>query len=219
MAVAAVVFDVNKCDHKKNIEFYCACFGILAFRFQSHLRTQSDIPNTIPYAITHTLLHSHSHECSTLCSMYGNNAWHHTIRIMCVCERVRVECEFGIIFIIVWARTSLHRVLIRAHAAYTSRRRTQKKWKSYTSLWLLSFPHFYRWRHSVLWVWSLWVCARRLCVCLRVATDFWLSFRFQCIYGSMYAGGSIETEFTINNGYCAHFILSYCACVFWPLNA
>lgn len=28
------------------IEFYCAHFVILAFRFQSHLRTQSDIPNT-----------------------------------------------------------------------------------------------------------------------------------------------------------------------------
>lgn len=51
----AVVLDVNKCDHKNNIEFYYAHFVILAFRFQSHLRTQSDIPK-IPNIRFHTPL-------------------------------------------------------------------------------------------------------------------------------------------------------------------
>lgn len=63
----AVVFQVNKCDHKKYIEFYYAHFVILAFRFQSHLRTQSDIPNTDSIRhYAHSLLHSHRHDCSTV---------------------------------------------------------------------------------------------------------------------------------------------------------
>lgn len=95
---------------RKTLNFITRAFGVLAFRFQSHLRAQSNIPNTIPYAITHTLLHSHRRECSTLCTVRCVVLVLHNH--MCVCVRCVV---YSLLF--EHARP-FHRVSIRAHEAY-----------------------------------------------------------------------------------------------------
>lgn len=140
----AVVFEVNKCDHKKCTLNFIARISLFWLFDFNHISEHNQTYRTpIPYAITHSLLHSQRHDGSVLRAHY---MWLGDVRM----------------FIVVQARASLHRVPARAEHMEHSSRRTQKEWKShiylpvllysYASLWLLSFPHFQRRRHSIFCV-------------------------------------------------------------------